>query len=35
MLPLFYQGQASVLGSTRLKNVTSTKVWNVHLWEMS
>ena len=32
MLTFFYQGGATVLGATRLKGVTSAKVWNAHLW---
>jgi peptide/nickel transport system substrate-binding protein len=34
MMPLFYQGQAAVLGSTRIKGMTSAKVWNAHLWSV-
>jgi peptide/nickel transport system substrate-binding protein len=34
MLPLFFQGGAFVLGSTRLKNVLSGQVWNANQWEL-
>jgi len=34
MLPLFYQGEGSVLGAVRLKNVTSGRMWNAHLWDV-
>ncbi len=30
----FYNGTASVLGSKRLKNVASSKVWSAHLWDI-
>ncbi len=32
MLPLFFQGTAFVLGTTRLQNVLGGQVWNAHLW---
>jgi ABC-type transport system substrate-binding protein len=35
MLPLFFQGAAYVLGSTRLRNVLPGQVWNVHLWDLA
>jgi ABC-type transport system substrate-binding protein len=34
MLPLFFQGAASILGSSRVKNVLAGQVWNSHLWEL-
>jgi peptide/nickel transport system substrate-binding protein len=34
ILTTFYQAQATVLGSVRLKGVTSGNVWNAHLWEL-
>lgn len=34
MMTLFYQGSYTVLGHTKLKGVTSGKVWNVHLWDL-
>jgi peptide/nickel transport system substrate-binding protein len=33
-LPLFFTGEANVLGSIRLKGVTSGRVWNAHLWDV-
>jgi peptide/nickel transport system substrate-binding protein len=30
----FYNATASVLGSKRLKNVTSSKMWNAHVWDV-
>ncbi len=33
-MTFFYNGTASVLGSKRVKNVTSSKVWNAHLWDL-
>ena len=35
MLPLFFQGGAFVLGSTRVKNVLSGQVWNAGDWELA
>jgi peptide/nickel transport system substrate-binding protein len=35
MFPLFFQGEGSVLGAARVKNVTSAKVWNAHLWDVT
>lgn len=34
MLPLFFQGTATVLGSKRLLNVTGGGSWNAHLWDV-
>jgi len=34
MLPLFFQGGASVIGSARVKNVLAGQVSNAHLWEL-
>jgi hypothetical protein len=35
MLPLFFQGQAYVLGSARLENVLPSQVWNAHEWKLN
>jgi peptide/nickel transport system substrate-binding protein len=35
IIPLFFAGLAWVLGHERVKNVTSDKVWNAHLWDLS
>jgi peptide/nickel transport system substrate-binding protein len=35
MLPLFFQGVAYVLGSSRLQNVLGGQVWNAHLWDLN
>jgi peptide/nickel transport system substrate-binding protein len=35
MVPLFYQGSFAVLGSNRLKGVTSAKVWNANEWYLT
>jgi peptide/nickel transport system substrate-binding protein len=34
IMPLFFQGEATVLGHKRLESVTSDKTWNAHLWDM-
>ncbi len=34
MLPLFFQGAAFIVGSTRVKNVLAGQVWNAQLWEL-
>jgi ABC-type transport system substrate-binding protein len=34
IMTTFYQARASVLGSVRLKGVTSENVWNAHLWDI-
>jgi peptide/nickel transport system substrate-binding protein len=34
MLPLFFAGQAFILGPARLKNVVGAEVWNAHLWSL-
>ncbi|HZT06186.1 MAG TPA: ABC transporter substrate-binding protein [Chloroflexota bacterium] len=34
MLPLFFQGAAFVIGSTRMKNVLAGQVSNAHQWEV-
>ncbi len=34
ILTTFYQAEATVLGSVRVKGVTSGNVWNAHLWDM-
>lgn len=34
LMTTFYQARASVLGSVRLKGVTSVNVWNAHLWDL-
>ncbi len=33
-LPIFFQGTAFVVSSTRVKNVIAGRVWNAHLWEL-
>lgn len=35
VLPLFFLGAASVLGSERLQNVLGGQVWNAHLWDLA
>ena len=35
MFPLFFQGEGSVLGAARLRNVTGGKMWNAHLWDIA
>jgi hypothetical protein len=35
IMPLLFNATASVLGSKRLRNVTSSSNWNAHLWERS
>jgi peptide/nickel transport system substrate-binding protein len=35
IMPLFFAGLAWVLGDKHLKNVSSDKTWNAHLWELS
>jgi peptide/nickel transport system substrate-binding protein len=34
MMTLFYEGSVFLLGSQRLKNVTSNRVWNAYLWDL-
>jgi peptide/nickel transport system substrate-binding protein len=34
ILPLFFAGQAFVLGPPRLKNVLGGEIWNAHLWDL-
>lgn len=34
MLPLFFQGAAFILGTTRLQHVVGGLVWNAHLWDL-
>jgi peptide/nickel transport system substrate-binding protein len=35
MLPLFFQGAAFILGTSRLQGVLGGQVWNAHLWDLS
>jgi peptide/nickel transport system substrate-binding protein len=35
MLPLFWQGQAFILGTPRLQGVLGGQVWNAHQWDLS
>jgi peptide/nickel transport system substrate-binding protein len=35
ILPLIYNATGNVLGTDRVKNVTSSKVWNAHLWDFA
>ena len=34
MLPLYFEGSSSVLGSTRVRGVTGDGTWNAHLWSV-
>lgn len=34
MMTLFYQGSFTILGHSKLKGVTGSKVWNAHLWDL-
>jgi len=34
LMTTFFQAQATVLGSVRLRGVTSANVWNAHLWNL-
>jgi ABC-type transport system substrate-binding protein len=35
MMTLFYEGTVTLLGSKRLQNVKSGKVWDAHLWDVA